>query len=69
MFNLYLTGGDALLCIILSVSFVVAINKACNEGEFRYLNFKVHLFLFQSFIQLHPKIIIIKNLLQIRKQF
>lgn len=40
MFNLYLTGGDALLCIILPDSIVVALNKVCNEGQSIYLNFK-----------------------------
>ena len=50
MFNLFLTGGDALLCIILSASFVVALNKVCIEGQSIYLNFQIHLYLFESFI-------------------
>lgn len=61
MFNLYLTGGDALLYIILSASFVVALNKVCNEAHYIHLIFK-YTSIDLNPLLLHPKNKPIKNL-------
>lgn len=50
MFNLYLTGGDALLYLILSASFVVAL----NEAHYNNLNFN-YTSIYLNPLLLHPK--------------